>query len=451
MKKIQRILIGSLVAAMIVGYAARPLVTQASEAIPRTTVSATQTYSQLSGVEGFVTRLYNICLDRDPDKTGFNDWVNKLKSGAVDGAGAAYGFIFSQEFKDKNPCNDCYLDSLYRCFLGREPDKAGKADWMNQLAEGATRGQIFNGFVGSQEFTKICESYGINRGDGDWSNETFLLSGDCAICGTANKTVKDFVTRLYDVCLDRQPDAQGLSDWINQLHNGKTGAEVAYGFIFSNEFQNKNLCNEHYVDYMYRAFFGRESDATGKATWTNALAQGTKGQVFDGFIGSQEFMRLCAQYGIKAGTMGYSGLDFKSNGNCVACSNPSKPAETTPSKPAETQPSKPAETKPSTPSTPAETKPAETKPQETEPPQTNPPETDPPEIEPKGEWVTVQEPVYGNVPYSRCKGCGSDISGFETDHGYAGMLEGTACGNGWETAYRWDIVGYEEKQVWVEY
>ena len=324
MKKLQRILSGSLMIAMVLGYATQPLTTYAREIIPKTTVSEVQTYSQLSGVEGFVTRLYNICLNREPDKDGFNSWVSQLKSGAIDGAEAAYGFIFSKEFKEKNPCNDCYLDSLYRCFLGREPDKAGKADWMNQLTEGAARGQIFNGFVGSQEFTKICESYGINRGNGDWSNETFLISGDCGICGAVNKTAKDFVTRLYDVCLDRQPDAQGLSDWMEQLNRGKTGAEVAYGFIFSNEFQNKNLCNEHYVDYMYRAFFGREADSTGKATWTSALAKGTKGQVFDGFIGSQEFIKLCSQYGIKAGTMGYGNLDFKSNGDCTVCSKSDK-------------------------------------------------------------------------------------------------------------------------------
>ena len=414
MKKLQRILAGSLMFAMVAGYAAQPLTTYAREVIPKTTVSEVQTYSQLSGVEGFVTRLYNICLDREPDETGFNDWVNKLKSGVIDGAEAAYGFIFSKEFKEKNPCNDCYLDSLYRCFLGREPDKAGKADWMNQLTEGAARGQIFNGFVGSQEFTKICESYGISRGDGDWSNETFLISGDCGICGAVNKTAKDFVTRLYDVCLDRQPDEKGLSDWIEQLNSGKTGAEVAYGFIFSNEFQNKNLCNEHYVDYMYRAFFGRESDATGKATWTSALVNGTKGQVFDGFIGSQEFMKLCAEYGIKAGTMGYGNSDFKANGDCVACTNLSTP-------------SKPAETKPSTPSTPS--KPSETQHVHT--------------WEDKYELIrhdevshmetrVVQEawteenevPVYGWVEYDVCPTCGwrgpvgqGDAHIYETEHG----------------------------------
>ena len=83
-----------------------------------------------TGVEGFVTRLYNICLDRDPDPAGFNAWVNQLKSGANTGAEAAYGFVFSNEFKSKNPCNTDYIASLYRCFLGREPDSAGMSAWL---------------------------------------------------------------------------------------------------------------------------------------------------------------------------------------------------------------------------------------------------------------------------------------------------------------------------------
>lgn len=135
-------------------------------------------------------------------------------------------------------------------------------------------------------------------------------------------------------------------------------------------------------------------------------------------------------------------------------STPSKPAETkpsTPNKPAETQPSKPAETKPSAPSTPAETRPAETKPQETEPPQTNPPETDPPQTEPKGEWVHHKDPIYSSKETSICNGCGQDITGFETDHGFAGAVAGTSCANGYWVKFEQEITGYNEWDEWVEY
>lgn len=75
-------------------------------------LSANAAPSSGQDIEGFVTRLYNICLDRAPDEAGFKAWVNVLKNGSNSGAEAAYGFIFSQEFQSKNPCNDDYVTSL---------------------------------------------------------------------------------------------------------------------------------------------------------------------------------------------------------------------------------------------------------------------------------------------------------------------------------------------------
>lgn len=115
-------------------------------------------------------------------------------------------------------------------------------------------------------------------------------------------------------------------------------------------------------------------------------------------------------------------------------------------KPAETNPPKPAETEP------PQTNPPQTNPPETEPPQTNPPETNPPETEPKGEWVHYKEPIYKTVCYSICNGCGQDITGFETEHGYQGMLDGTPCGNGFWSKYEQEFTGeYKEWDEWVEY
>lgn len=285
-------------------------------------------HAKESGVRDFVTRLYNICLERDPDAAGLESWVACLLNG-TSGADVAFGFLFSTEFKERNLCEDCYVTNLYRCFLGREPDAAGKEDWLNTLAAGQTRGSVFNGFVGSQEFTDICESYGIVRGTGDWSAVDFAVTGVCTECGgndssvtVSTEAVKEFVTRLYNVCLDRNPDTTGLQSWMDGLMNGAAGAETAYGFIFSSEFRNKNLCAEHFVEYMYKAFFNRDADPIGKASWVSALNNGkTRGFVFSGFTGSQEFVNLCAAYGIKPGNQDYSSIDFGTSGKCVECEN----------------------------------------------------------------------------------------------------------------------------------
>ena len=50
--------------------------------------------------------------------------------------------------------------------------------------------------------------------------------------------VKNFVIRLYEKVLGRKADPVGLAEWFNQLILGNnTGADVAQGFFFSDEFK----------------------------------------------------------------------------------------------------------------------------------------------------------------------------------------------------------------------
>lgn len=256
-----------------------------------------------SGVEGFVRRLYGVCLGRKPDTAGFNNWVNELRSGRISGTQAASGFVFSEEFKSKNYCNDDYVKQLYRAFMGREFDEGGLKHWVSELESGKTREEVFNGFAMSNEFGELCSKYGIQRGTAYAVPQYGTVPhGACSVCG-AQDGVTAFVTRLYEVCLDRKPDAAGLNDWSKQLwDHSNTGRGVASGFIFSKEFTGKGYDDATYVEYLYKAFFGRASDAPGKADWLNRMAKGmTRQQVFDGFVGSKEFNDLCNRYGITRG------------------------------------------------------------------------------------------------------------------------------------------------------
>ena len=118
--------------------------------------------------------------------------------------------------------------------------------------------------------------------------------------GGSAEQVQSFVTRFYVQCLGRQPDTEGLNEWVGRLLNGsKTGADVAEGFVFSEEFTGMNHLNETFVTILYRAFFDREPDATGYKAWLERLAGGmSRKSVLDGFLKSQEFAGLCNSYGI---------------------------------------------------------------------------------------------------------------------------------------------------------
>lgn len=74
--------------------------------------------------------------------------------------------------------------------------------------------------------------------------------------------------RLYRIALNREADAEGLEYWKTKLVNNEaSGAETAYGFIFSEECAGQGLDDEAFIKLLYRTLFDREMDEDGKSTW----------------------------------------------------------------------------------------------------------------------------------------------------------------------------------------
>ncbi len=250
----------------------------------------------------FVWRLYVTCLDREPDYDGLMYWTEYLVSREKTATEVAAGVIFSEEFKQKNYCNECYVKHLYRAFLGREYDPDGLANWIYTLETGGTREAVFNGFVLSPEFGAICQDAGIEIGGGT-SVPAYgtIPKGPCSGCGKTDG-VTQFVWRLYMLCLDREPEYDGLMHHCNLLWNHTISAsDDAKGFVFGEEFTNKGYDNVTFVNYLYRIFLDREFDEPGRNDWVSKLEQGaSREEVFNGFAGSPEFNALCNKSGIRA-------------------------------------------------------------------------------------------------------------------------------------------------------
>lgn len=115
--------------------------------------------------------------------------------------------------------------------------------------------------------------------------------------------VYGFVNRCYRIALGREPEESGINGWVNKLNSGETcGVSVAYGFVYSSEFQNAGYDNPTYVDKMYNMLLGREPDKDGKEYWVRNLNNGSnRYDIFIGFANSEEFYNLCDSYGIYAG------------------------------------------------------------------------------------------------------------------------------------------------------
>ncbi len=238
-------------------------------------------------VRAFAERMYTIVLGRVAEEQGLNDWTERLMTQEIDGATLVDMFVNSDEFINRNTSDEEYIKILYRAVLGREADADGLKMWKDMLADDWTRDYILEGLVLSVEFKNICDSYGIIA----------------AFEPTAEGQVRSFVKRMYTVVLNRRADAVGLDEWTQRLMNGTAnGAQIADGFISSDEFVNRNLSNEKYVKVLYRAFFNREADEGGFNVWMNELAKGaSRRDVMKGFVHSVEFSDLCAEYGIIRG------------------------------------------------------------------------------------------------------------------------------------------------------
>jgi len=249
--------------------------------------------TESKAIDGFVSRLYLSCFGRDADLNGLNFWKDKLLSRASTGADVANSFIFSSEFVKINVSNDAFIDIMYKTFFDRDGDKVGKDYWTDKLNNGISRLYILSCFVNSTEFSTICNNYGISRGSIQLTKVVDIYP-----------EVTAFTYRFYDKCLDRKPDELGLSYWVNKLVTGQsTGAGISQEFVFSPEFISKNLSNTNFITIMYRVFFNREPDSAGQTYWVNILNVGkSRVEVLAGFVNSKEFTTICNSYGIQVGT-----------------------------------------------------------------------------------------------------------------------------------------------------
>jgi hypothetical protein len=249
--------------------------------------------SSETGAKGFVSRLYRVCLGREAEETGLNDWTNSLMSGEKKAVDVVQGVLCSQEYGNKGKSNGEVVNDCYQSMLGRDADASGYADWTSQLDAGMSVNAIFAGFVGSEEFANLCASYGIQPG-------TFGLTEE----RDKNAGVTKFVSRLYTQALGRNYDVDGLNDWCGRINANPSRSNIlnvsTNGFFHSQEFTNKNLDNTEFVKVLYRTFLGRESDAAGLADWVGQLDRGenTRDGVINGFANSQEFSNIMAQYGL---------------------------------------------------------------------------------------------------------------------------------------------------------
>lgn len=145
-----------------------------------------------------------------------------------------------------------------------------------------------SGFVNSDEFDTLCNSYGISRG--------ILRKDGSAI----NPGIGQFAERLYTKILERDSEKTGKEYWMSQIADGLATPEAAAkSFFYSQEYLDKKSSNTQYVETLYRTFMGREADEAGLAYWVNQIKNGmSREQALDSMTACPEFQQIKQSYGL---------------------------------------------------------------------------------------------------------------------------------------------------------
>ncbi|HDS1778901.1 TPA: DUF4214 domain-containing protein [Pseudomonas putida] len=205
--------------------------------------------------EAAALRLYQGILDRDVDQEGA-----KFFTGYVNNGGSltdvANALLDSSEFAGVNNAAD--VNDLYQALLGRgAADDAGSSVWTDLLANGGSLADVAAAISVSAEAQTL-----------DSSNGTF-------------------VENLYEAALGREADEAGLQNWVSQLFNGASRADIAQAIVGSAEAASK--ANSDFIDSLYQSALDRTADDAGKAHWAAQLEAGaSQADIALAIVGSDE-------------------------------------------------------------------------------------------------------------------------------------------------------------------
>ncbi len=256
--------------------------------VSATFTSTTYSRALRDGIASLVASYYQSILGRTADAGGQAHWEGEaLRLAALDANvseafyALAMTFFRSAEYLALRRGDAEYVADMYRTFFSREPDAAGSAHWVGQIASGMPREAALNTFLFSAEFA--------------------VRMRDLLGSSTARAEV-DTVFDFYRGLLARLPDSAGLAYWVQQFRAAQCaggGAEairsladsISGQFAAGAEYAARNRTNAEYVSDLYNAFLRRGGDLAGVLFWISELDKGarTRDQVRDEFLASPEF------------------------------------------------------------------------------------------------------------------------------------------------------------------
>lgn len=251
--------------------------------------------SEVKQIRDFVMRMYRTTLGREASADEVQYYVERLRSGAIDGATTAQYFVGSPEFQGKNLSPEEYVAAMYDAFFGRGAGTGEIQYWTNEMSSGMSRKYVLRGFVNSNEFDILCQNAGITRGLMELAEgEEYEVNYD---------KLGEFVERLYVCALkrDTRPSQEEKQYYVTGIVNRTMTAErAAKNFFFSPEFENQHTSDEEYIGRLYVTFMNREPATAETGYWIAQMRSGlSREMVLERFAASNEFKEIMKSYGIR--------------------------------------------------------------------------------------------------------------------------------------------------------
>ncbi len=171
----------------------------------------------------------------------------------------------------------------------RQGDEPGYNDWTGKLAKGASRDYVFAGFVGSQEFLKLCGKFGITPGT--YSSNQYRDQD-------LKKT--EYVNRLFEKLLGRAGDEAGLNNNCRVLLNGGSAQDVVKSIMNSSEYltHTNKISRERAIQDLFQALFGRGISGDYEYDQYVNNTSLTLSGVAEKLMATDEFKAFCTSYGV---------------------------------------------------------------------------------------------------------------------------------------------------------
>ena len=223
--------------------------------------------------EDFVRGLYQNAFEREPDTKELSYWTKRIEENLSTATSMALSFYKSEEFKAKELQDREFVKTAYKIFFDREGESEGVEYWSQKLKEGYSKEQLFYHFALSDEFKIKSIEHRVPPYNIDDKKRAFI-------------------SRFYALILSRDSDEEGMEYWTKELQTPKDSYKIVKDFLFSEEFENRNISNEEFIKILYRVFFDREPDQEGLDFWLQALKERGKKWVIEAMMESQEFEKL---------------------------------------------------------------------------------------------------------------------------------------------------------------